>query len=69
MSRMNDDFDDFDDEDLSPDLAAQLERFERTQHFRAQEQNRLRRQKLKVRRRLEEWGENRRLRDEIDYLH
>ncbi len=68
MTRMNDDFDDFDADDLSPDLAAQLERLERNQHFRAQEQTRLRKQKLKVRRRLEEWGEDRRLRDEIDYL-
>lgn len=68
MSRMNDDYDDFDTDDLSPELAAQLERLERNQHFRAQEQTRLRRQKLQVRHRLEEWGENRRLRDEIDYL-
>ena len=68
MSRMNEEFDDFDADDLSPDLAAQLERFERNQHFRAQEQTRLRKQKLRVRRRLEEWGEDRRLRDEIDYL-
>ena len=67
MSRMNEEFDDFDD-DLSPDLAAQLESFERNQHFRAQEQTRLRKQKLRLRRRLEDWGEDRRLRDEIDYL-
>ena len=68
MSRMNEDFDDFDADDLSPELAAQLERLERTQHFKAQEQTRLRHQKLKVRRRLEEWGEDRRMRDELDYL-
>ena len=68
MTRMKDDFDDFDADDLSPELAAQLERLERTQHFRAQEQTRLRTQKLRVRRRLEDWGEDRRLRDEIDYL-
>lgn len=68
MNRMHEDFDEFDADDLSPDLAAQLERFERNQHFKAQEQSRLRRQKLKVRRRLEEYGESRRMRNEIDYL-
>lgn len=69
---MNDDLDDFDDfsdfDDLSPEVSAQLERLERNQKLRAQEQHVMRRQKLKVRRRLEDYRDDRRIRDEIDYL-
>lgn len=65
---MKEDFDDF-DEDLSPELNAQLERFEKSHNLRAQDQLYMRRQKLKLRRQLEDWSDSRRMRDELDYLH
>jgi hypothetical protein len=62
--------DDFDEEepDISPGLHAQLERIEQNQNFKFDKQHRLRQEKLRVRRQIEERAELRRMRDEVDYL-
>lgn len=67
---MEDDFydDDFDDSELSGEVLAQLERLEITRNYRAAEQSRLRRHKLKIRRQLEDWQMARQMRDDLDYI-
>lgn len=67
---MNEDFydGDFDETELSDDVLAQLERLELSRNHRAAEQTRMRRQKLKIRRELEDWQMTRKLRDDIDYM-
>jgi hypothetical protein len=62
------DLDDFDDTGLSPQLRAQIERFERNQELH-ERGRRSARQKLRIRRKLEDLNAARRMRDEIDYLH
>ncbi len=67
MSENN--FDEYDDEEyLSSHLAAQLARFELKQEVHERDRIRRQRRTLKVRRRLEDWNDKRRMRDEIDYL-
>jgi len=62
-------FDDYEEEEfLSSQLAAQLARLEQKHDVRERERIRSQRRTLKVRRRLEDWKDNRRIRDEIDYL-
>ena len=68
MSRIRYNDDDFDDGDLSPELLEQLERFERQYDVRERGRQRTRRMKLKARRRLEDFEDARRMRNDIDYL-
>ena len=63
------DSDDYDElPDLPPHLLAQVERFERQESSPARGRYRGRRMKLRARRRLEDYRDERRMRDEIDYL-
>jgi hypothetical protein len=66
---MNDD-DDYDEyeEELSPTLAAQLERLAQSQSLKIGQSGLRQKARLKVRRQLEDWNDSRRIRDEIDYL-
>lgn len=60
---------DIDSEELSPDLQAQLDRFENTYSRREFERSKSRRRKLKLKRQLEDWQDARRMREDFDYLH
>lgn len=62
-----DDFEDFEDTALSPQIRAQIERFEQSREHR-ERSHRAARHKLRIRRELEDLNAARRLRDEIDYL-
>jgi len=64
----NDDDFELDDPELSPAMQAQLERLERT-GYRGAHPFETKREKLKVRRDIEEWAEARKMRRDIDYLH
>ena len=56
------------DEQLSPALAAQLARWEKQTDTRDYAKKHKHHRTLKIRRDLEDWEVNRRIRDEIDYL-
>jgi hypothetical protein len=65
----DDDYDDYDeDEQLSPTLAAQLARWDEQTGTRSYVKKHKQHRALKVRRDLEDWQVNRRIREEIDYL-
>lgn len=70
MSEQFYDDDDFemDDLELSPAIRAQLQRYERGA-LRAEQAAESRREKLRARRRIEDWAEQRQIRRDIDYLH
>ena len=64
-----DDFDDYDESfDLYPEFERQVAGLESGQNSRAYEKIRRNRRSLRVRRNLEDWYDNRRIRNEIDYL-
>jgi hypothetical protein len=63
----DDDYDDY-EEELSPTLAAQLERLAQNQSLKIGQSGLRQKARLKVRRQLEDWKDSRRIRDEIDYL-
>jgi hypothetical protein len=63
----DDDYDDY-EEELSPTLAAQLERLAQNQSLKIEQSGLRQKARLKVRRQLEDWKDSRRIRDEIDYL-
>jgi hypothetical protein len=64
-----DDFDDYQEEEFSPSLLAQLERLEQSQQLKLVARARKQQQQLRIRRQLEDLNDSRRLRDDIDYLN
>ena len=63
------DSEDFDSDELTPAMRAQLRRFEHDSERRLEERSRIRARRRDITSRLEDWKEARRLRDEVDYLH
>ena len=63
------DFDDFDSDELTPAMRAQLRKIEHVNDRRMEERSRIRAQRRDIMRKLDDWKESRRLRDEVDYLH
>ena len=60
---------DYDDNELSPEFTAQLERLEQQQIRREQHHGAMRRQKLRSRRDVEDWHDARRMREQTDLLN
>jgi hypothetical protein len=62
------DLDDFESDELTPAMRAQLRQIEQSYHRRQRDRSRVREQRREVMRRLDEWRDARRLRDEVDYI-
>jgi hypothetical protein len=63
-----DELDDFDSDELTPAMRAQLRHVEEAYQHRARDRSRTQARRRKVLRRLDDWQDARRLRDEVDYL-
>ena len=61
------DFDEFDDDELPPVIRAQLEQHDVVHHLKSVRQQRRQREKLRARRRIEDWVDARQIRQDIDY--